>query len=90
MDHSDRESAVVATAGGGRPIHATGPSVLAKELDETPPSGLSVLTADEREDLAVAIADAKRRQARALADAGDQALNLIPRILRGPVRKLFG
>lgn len=71
-------------------MEATGPDVLERELDATPPSGLSTLTPDQQADLAGAVVDAKRRQRKALAEAGEQALKLIPRILRGPVRKLFG
>ena len=33
---------------------------------------------------------ARRRQAKALADAGDRALGQIPRLLRGPVRRIVG
>jgi hypothetical protein len=50
---------------------------------------LGQLTPTQRDDLAAAIRDAKRRQAAALAAAGEQALGLIPRILRGPIRRLF-
>jgi hypothetical protein len=71
-------------------MKATGADVLETELGATPPSGLSSLTPDQREDLAAAVRNAKRRQAKALADAGEQALKLIPRVLRGPVRRLFG
>jgi hypothetical protein len=71
-------------------MKATGTSVLETELGETPPPGLSSLGAEEQEDLAGAIRDAKRRQAKALAEAADSALNLIPRMLRGPVRRMFG
>ncbi len=60
-----------------------------RELAASPPSGLGRLTPEQRDDLAQAIRDAKRRQAAALAAAGEQALGLIPRILRGPVRRLF-
>jgi hypothetical protein len=66
-----------------------GLGVLATELDATPPAGLGALTADQRADLASAIHAAKRRQRKALAEAAEQGLSLIPRILRGPVRKLF-
>jgi hypothetical protein len=51
--------------------------------------GLRRLTPEQRDDLAQAIRDAKRRQAAALAAAADQALGLIPRMLRGPIRRLF-
>jgi hypothetical protein len=60
-----------------------------RELGGSPPAGLARLTPEQREDLAAAIRDAKRRQAAALAAASEQALGLIPRILRGPIRRLF-
>jgi hypothetical protein len=60
-----------------------------RELAAPPPAGLRELTPEQRDDLAYAIRDAKRRQAAALAAAGEQALGLIPRILRRPIRLLF-
>ncbi len=63
---------------------------LEKELAATPPPGISQLGADERDDLATAIRDAKRRQTQALIAASEQALSHIPRVLRGPIRRLFG
>jgi hypothetical protein len=64
--------------------------VLETELHAAPPRGVSALPARQQEDLASAIADARRRQAAALAEAGENALKLIPRVLRGPVRRMFG
>ncbi|HEY2436408.1 MAG TPA: hypothetical protein VGH93_04455 [Solirubrobacteraceae bacterium] len=60
-----------------------------RELAAAPPAALDQLTSEQRDDLAAAIRDAKRRQSAALAAAGEQALGLIPRILRGPIRRLF-
>lgn len=60
-----------------------------RELAGSPPAGLRRLTTEQRDDLARAIRDAKHRQAAALAAAGEQALALIPRILRGPIRRMF-
>jgi hypothetical protein len=60
-----------------------------RELAASPPAGVRRLTAEQRDDLAQAIRDAKHRQAAALAAAGEQALGLIPRILRGPIRRMF-
>ena len=60
-----------------------------RELAASPPSGLGRLTSQQRDDLARAIREAKHRQATALAAAGEQALGLIPRIFRGPIRRLF-
>lgn len=60
-----------------------------RELAASPPRGLHRLTPEQRDDLAQAIRGAKHRQTAALVAAGEHALGLIPRILRGPVRKLF-
>jgi hypothetical protein len=60
-----------------------------RELAASPPAGTSRLTSQQQDDLAGAIRDAKDRQAAALAAAGEQALWLIPRVLRGPIRRLF-
>jgi hypothetical protein len=59
------------------------------ELATSPPASVRQLTAEQQNDLARAIRDAKHRQAAALAAAGEQALGLIPRILRGPIRRMF-
>ena len=47
------------------------------------------LTEAQREDLANAIRDARHRQAAALAEAGENAFGQLPRLVRGPIRKLF-
>ena len=60
-----------------------------KELATSPPAGVCRLAVEQQDDLARAIRDAKHRQAAALAAAGEQALGLIPRILRGPIRRMF-
>jgi hypothetical protein len=60
-------------------------------LGADPPAGLEVLGDAELVSLAAAIREASDHQARALREAGDQALRHVPRLLRGPVRKaLFG
>jgi hypothetical protein len=64
-------------------------NAIERELGAGPPPGLRELTPEQRDDLAQAIRDAKRRQTAALAAAGEQALGLIPRILRVPIRRLF-
>jgi hypothetical protein len=66
-------------------IHA-----LRKQLGQPPPPGLGALSDEQLRDLAEAIRDARHRQAAALAEAGDRALGRIPRLLRGPVRKVAG
>lgn len=53
--------------------------------------GLAALSDKDLDTLATAIADAGRSQKAALADAIDDGLNIVPRVLRGAVRKaLFG
>jgi hypothetical protein len=63
---------------------------LRKQLGDAPPPGVRALSDEELWDLAAAIHDAARRQAVALEDAGERALGRIPRLLRGPVRKVAG
>ena len=61
------------------------------ELGERVPDGLETLTDDELTDLADRLHDAKLRQSRELDAAIEQALEIVPRLMRGPVRKiLFG
>lgn len=48
------------------------------------------LAAEDLSDLAAALRDARHRQAAALHDAGDRALHRIPRLLRGPIRRIVG
>lgn len=61
-----------------------------KQLGDQPPKGLGALSEEELRDLASAIAEARHRQAAALEQAGERALSRIPRLLRGPVRKVAG
>lgn len=63
---------------------------LEEQLGASVPKGVGRLTEDELDDLAEAVRAARRRQATALAEAGERALSRIPRILRGPVRKVTG
>lgn len=67
-----------------------GIETLATELGGAAPKGLSRLSDDELRDLTGAIEAARRRQAQALAQAGERALSHIPRLLRGPVRRVLG
>jgi len=64
-------------------------SALEKELRARPPEGLRQLDAAALDDLAAAVAAARRRQAVELQAAGEQALRHIPRVLRGPVLRIF-
>jgi hypothetical protein len=61
---------------------------LESELGTPLPRGMSKLTRAQRADLASAVADAHRRQATALADAGEHALGLLPPLLRDAIRRL--
>jgi hypothetical protein len=63
---------------------------LTRELGAPPPAALEVLDDAELADLADAIRAVRRAQARELAQAGERALSHIPRLMRGPVRKVVG
>jgi predicted DNA-binding transcriptional regulator YafY len=58
------------------------------QLGGTAPDGLRKLSAEQLADLADAIAQARHREAAAIAQASEQALSHIPRVLRGPVRRV--
>jgi hypothetical protein len=61
------------------------------ELGGRVPDGLHALTADQLRSFTGVLHDAKRRQSQALQSAVDEALEIVPRLARGPVRKiLFG
>jgi hypothetical protein len=63
---------------------------LRKELGGELPEGLAALDGEELRDLADALRDARKRQSEALADATREVLGYVPRLLRGPVRKVLG
>jgi hypothetical protein len=65
-------------------------NALSAQLRGAAPESLRELSADELADLAAAVADARHRQAAALAQAGDRALSHIPRLLRGPIKRIVG
>jgi len=67
-----------------------GLKALASELRDTPPSSLGELSDEQLRDLASAVRDARHRQAAELAAAADRAAGHIPRLLRGPIRKVLG
>lgn len=46
------------------------------------------LTDEQRAHLAALIAQARERQSRELHEAAEQALSMVPRLLRGTVKKL--
>ena len=63
---------------------------LERELGGPPPPGVAALDDSQLEILAEAIRRVRHRQAAELEAAGDKALALIPRVLRGPVRRMAG
>ena len=64
---------------------------LEAELEGKVPDGLQLLTDEQLSDVADRLHDAKARQSQALDAAIEQALDIVPRLLRGSVRKiLFG
>lgn len=63
---------------------------LEEQLCAGAPPALARLSSDQLGDLTAAIRAARRRQAAELAVAGDQALGHVPRLLRGPIRKVMG
>jgi hypothetical protein len=65
-------------------------TALSAQLRGLVPDGLRELSEDELAQLADAVAGARHRQAAALAEAGDRALSHIPRLLRGPVKRIVG
>ena len=59
------------------------------QYGEPLPDGLLALSDDELRDLAVALVDARREQARALDDAIDHTLRYLPWPLAGIVRRVL-
>jgi hypothetical protein len=62
---------------------------LEEQLRAAPPPAILELDDEHLRDLAAAVQQSRRRQAAELARAGDKALGLIPRVLRGPVRRML-
>jgi hypothetical protein len=54
------------------------------------PEGIAALAEEHRRDLGEAVLDARRRQAAALAKAGDESLRYVPALLRPAIRKAVG
>lgn len=65
-------------------------SQLREQLSGDVPRGTSRLGEADLRDLAHAIRDARHREGEALAAAGERALERVPRLLRGPIRKVVG
>ena len=59
------------------------------QLGGTLPEGLRTLEKGQLEHLEQAVRAARHRQAQALAEAGDRALGFVPRLLRGPIRRIM-
>ena len=65
--------------------------ILEAELDGPVPDGFQQLTDEQLLLLADLLQDAKALGQEELQDALEDALNIVPRLMRGPVRKiLFG
>jgi len=65
--------------------------ILGPELGGIVPGGLEGLTEQELKGFAAMLRAAKRRQSEELGAAVDEALEIVPRLLRGTIRKiLFG
>jgi hypothetical protein len=74
-----------------RAMSAQAIRALEAELRDRVPDGLHALTAAQLRAFTAVLQDAKRRQSGALQSAVDEALEIVPRMARGPVRKiLFG
>jgi hypothetical protein len=63
---------------------------LRRQLGGDVPAGLTRLSEAELRDLTHAIRDARHREGEALAASGERALERVPRLLRGPIRKVVG
>jgi hypothetical protein len=62
---------------------------LRTQLSAEPPPGLGELSGEQIAHLSEAIRAARHRQAEALEQAGQQAFAYVPRLLRGPIRKII-
>jgi hypothetical protein len=63
---------------------------LAEHLGGALPEGIEALQEHEKQDLADAFREARRRQKAELAVAGEEALKFVPAVLRGAIRKAVG
>jgi HEAT repeat protein len=63
---------------------------LAEQLGGPLPEGIEALPEEQKRDLAEVLRDARRRQAKALGEAGEEGLRYVPALLRGAVRKVVG
>lgn len=65
-------------------------SQLTEQLRTDPPEAVGALSEAQLTHLSSALQAARRRQSEALQAAAAQAFDRIPRLLRGPVRKIVG
>ena len=65
-------------------------AALEAQLGTPPPQALAELEPGQLSELATAVREARRRQATELSAAGEKAFNVIPRLLRGPIKKILG
>lgn len=63
---------------------------LAERIDGELPAGIAALSAEHQQQLADALAGARRQQGHELAEAAEGGLRYVPKLLRGPVRKAVG
>ena len=63
---------------------------LTHQLRDSPPAAVGALADQHLSHLAGALRTARHRQAEQVRAASDQALDRIPRLLRGPVKKIVG
>jgi hypothetical protein len=63
---------------------------LRDQLRRDPPAALRTLAEEDLRHLAQAIRAARARQAEALERAAEQGFSYVPRLLRGPIRRIVG
>ncbi|HET9719389.1 MAG TPA: hypothetical protein VFP55_04855 [Solirubrobacteraceae bacterium] len=62
---------------------------LREQLRSDPPHGLRALAEEDLRHLAQAIHAARARQAAALEHAAEHGFSYVPRLLRGPIRRIL-
>ena len=73
-----------------RSVSEDGLQHLQTQLRDEPPAGIAALDGTDLTHLAGLIGDARRRQAAELSAARERAMSGIPRLLRGPIRRVVG
>ena len=72
------------------PTAESGAQRLEAALGGSLPDGARALEPRHLEHLAATVREARRQQAAELAAAGERGLRFVPRLLRGPLRKVLG